>query len=177
VVILISVQDGQGTVLRSLDAVQDPDTQRWLVEVLSRLPQGRPDLTRRSGNWRISLNAAPDEVLEALAAFDGRTLEALREARTAKDPTEFQMIMERRRVEPLVQQVLMNGLVFEPTLWRMNIEVVHPDRISRYTLLAEKKLNSTKLHEWRPVGESEAQRTFTSSLSDLEAAEGGDVRP
>lgn len=167
VVVLISIKDGQGTVLRSLVEVADSEQRRWLVEVLSRLPANRPDLTRRSGSAQISLNAAPDEVLDALGAYDTRTVAGLREARArgVANSTEFQQALERHNVESMVIQTLTPRITFEPTLWRMNVEVIHPDRVNRYTLLAEKKANITKLQEWRPVGEGEAARLFGMELS------------
>jgi hypothetical protein len=167
VVVLISIKDGQGTVLRSLTEIGGSEQRRWLVEILSRLPANRPDLTRRSGGALISLNAAPDEVLDALAAYDTRTVVGLREARAkgVANTTEFQQALERHNVESMVIQTLTTRIAFEPTLWRMNVEVIHPDRVNRYTLLAEKKANLTKLQEWRPVGEGEAERLFGMGLS------------
>lgn len=167
IVILISVMDGQGTVLRSLANVTNQDHRRWLVEVLSRLPLNRPDLTRRSGPHQISLNAAPDEVLEALAGFDPKVSAGLRDARDrgASNVTDLQNALQRRNVEDLVTHALSQYVTFTPSLWRLNVEVVYPDHVNRYTLLAEKKANLTKLHEWRPVEESEAERLFGRSLT------------
>lgn len=167
VVILISIQDGQGTVLRSLASVTNDDIRRWLVEVLSRLPLNRPDLTRRSGSPQVSLHAASDEVLDAIAGFDNKLSVGLREARDrgAANPTELQAALQRHNVEDIVANTITQYLTFEPTLWRLNVEVVYLDHINRYTLLAEKRNNMTELHEWRPVSEAEAQELFGAVMT------------
>lgn len=172
VVVLISVQDGQGTVLRNLADVSNAEMRRWLVELLGRLPRDRPDLTRRSGPPHISLRHAPDEVLDALAAYDPRTSEALREARDrgVANPTELQMLLTRAGVETMLAQAVMKYITFEPSLWRLNVEVVYPDRVNRYTLLAEKRANISSLHEWRPVPDSEAERLFGPGITPVPAA-------
>lgn len=169
IVILITVQDGQGTVLRSLSNVGNAETRRWVVEVLSRLPLDRPDLTRRSGPPQVSLHAAPDEVLDALAGFDSRVLAGLREARDrrAANPTELQQALQKHNVEDLAAHALSQNITFEPSLWRLNVEVVYTDHVNRYTLLAEKRNNMTELHEWRPVPEAEAERLFGSSMTRI----------
>lgn len=167
IVILISVRDGQGTVLRSLASITNPDLRRWVVEVLSRLPPNRPDLTRRSGPALVSLHAASDEVLDAIAGFDTKLSAGLRDARDkgAENATELQASLQRHNVDDLAANAVTKYLSFEPSLWRLNVEVVYPDHINRYTLLAEKENNLTKLHEWRPVGDSEAESLFGQAMT------------
>jgi type II secretory pathway component PulK len=167
VVILISVRDGQGTVLRSLANVTNAETRRWLVEVLSRVPLERTDLTRRSGPPQISLHSASDEVLDAVAGFDDKVSAGLREARDkgASNPTELQQALQRRNVEDMVAHAVSQYVTFEPSLWRLNVEVVYPEHVNRYTLLAEKRNNLVTLHEWRPVGDSEAERLFGEAMT------------
>lgn len=174
-VILISVRDGQGTVLRSLANVVNDDLRRWLVEVLSRLPPNRPDLTRRSGAPQVSLRAASDEVIDAIAGFDNQVAVGLREARDrgAANATELQAALHRRNVDDAVANVVTQHVTFEPTLWRLNVEVVYPDHINRYTLLAEKRNNMTELHEWRPVGEAEAEALFGDVMTPTPGTETG----
>lgn len=163
IVVLVTVLDGQGAVLRSLEAVEDPKKRRWLAEVLSRIPLDHPELVRRTGPPQVSLRAAPNEVLEAIAAEDEDLLQALTEARDrkVKNATEFMVVTERRGVDGALAQELAKNLAFDPTLWRLNIEAVHPEKISRYTILAEKKGNTGDILEWRIVRDEEAQRTFT----------------
>lgn len=166
VVVLISVIDGQGTLLRNLENVEDEGTRRWTIEMLARLPEGRTDLTRRSGKWPISFNGAPEEIIFALAGSDPRLGQLLLNLRDQgiKDQVEFQMALERANIEPLVTQALLRNLTFTPSLWRLNVEVVHPDQLFRYTLLVEKINASTKIQEWRAVSDQEAQRLFTTTV-------------
>lgn len=158
VVLLFTIADGQGTALRSLAGIQNAATRRWLVGVLSRLPKDQPRFTRRSGPPQISLRSAPDEVLAAIAGENAELYSALVTARgrDVKSAEEIQQSLERSGVELGVAQMVGNYLVSEPSLWRLNVEAVHPDGIRRYTLLAEKQANLIRVHEWRPVGEAEA---------------------
>jgi hypothetical protein len=174
VVILITVMDGQGTVCRSVAQAPHPDTKRWMIEMLSRLPPDRPDLTRRSGPPQISLQAAPDEVIDALAGFDAKVAAGLRDARDrgVKNATELQTTLQKRNIEDMVAQTLSQHIAFEPSLWRLNVEVVHPEAVNRYTLLGEKRANIVGLYEWRPVTESEAERLF----SVFTPPDGGEAR-
>ncbi|MDX2115088.1 MAG: hypothetical protein SFZ24_05630 [Planctomycetota bacterium] len=166
VVVLISVLDGQGSVLRNLQGVTDENSRRWLIGMLARLPEGRPELTRSAGPLNISLRAASDEVIDAMAGFDPEVALALREARDrgVQNDVELQAILERANVEPNLAMTLQQFITFQPTIWRLNVEVVHPDRVNRYTILAEKRGNMSTLYEWRPVSDAEAQRTFFTDV-------------
>lgn len=174
-VVLISVKDGQGTMLRALGDITQPDTRRWIVEVLARMPLERADLTRRSGPPQVSLHAAPDEVLDAIAAYEPKASSALREARDRRIPnaTELQMALERRGIEGPIAGAIIPNFTFEPALWRLNVEVVYPDHVNRYTLLAEKSLNLQELHEWRPVSDAEAEQIFGRQLAAPNRGETG----
>lgn len=166
-VLRIYVTDGQGTVLRGLAAVPNRETRRWLAGVLARIPQDRSDLTRRSGPPQVSIRSAPDEVLLAIAGGNQELFAALVSARSkeVKNPVELLQALDRAGVDANVAQTLGRHLVVEPSLWRLNVEAVHPEGIRRYTLLAEKRQNVTQMHEWRAVGEAEAQNLFLTEES------------
>lgn len=161
-VLRIHVADGQGTVLRSLATITSPETRRWLAGVLSRIPQDSIGLTRRAGPPQVSIRSAPDEVLQAIAGGNPELFSALVAARSkeVKTPVELLQALDRAGVDANVAQTLSRHLVVEPTLWRLNVEAVHPEGIRRYTLLAEKRMNLTQMHEWRAVGEAEALTLF-----------------
>lgn len=163
-VILISVQDGQGSVLRTLGGITNNETRRWLAGVLQRLPQDQPDLTRRGGPHQISLPGAPDEVLRAVAGGNESLFDALAGARDEKLKNAADLLahLDQKGVEPAVAQTLSRHLVLEPTLWRLNVEAVHPDAVRRYTLLLETRNNVSIAHEWRTVSQTEAERLFDS---------------
>ncbi|MBL8744782.1 MAG: hypothetical protein JNK58_00340, partial [Phycisphaerae bacterium] len=91
----------------------------------------------------------------------------LRDARDkrAANPTELQASLQRYNVEDMAANAVTQYLTFEPSLWRLNVEVVYPDHVNRYTLLAEKRNNMTELHEWRPVGDAEAESLFGDAMT------------
>ncbi len=167
-VLRIYVTDGQGTVLRGLSTVPNLETRRWLAGVLARIPQDRTDLTRRSGPAQVSIRSAPDEVLLAIAGGNQELFSALVSARgkEVKNPVELLQVLDRAGVDANVGQTLSRHLVVEPTLWRLNVEAVHQEGIRRYTLLAEKRQNVTQMHEWRAVGEAEAQNLFMTEEAE-----------
>ena len=165
-VFLISVIDGQGTVLRDLSLVKDAAARDFLAQTLSRLPADRPELTRRAGPPTISLASASDEVLEAMAGDNNDLFNGLADARdkNAKNTTELMQALDRAGVDNQTAQEIAPRIAFQTTLWRLNVEAVHAETIRRYTLLSEKAGNISLVHEWRSVSNSEAAQVFQTEI-------------
>ncbi len=153
VVYKIYVYDGQGTALRSIDNVAGSEGRKWVVEMIKRLPPNRPDLTRRVGSHQISIRAAPPEVLLALAGGDSGLFKALAEAQEEKvaDLSELGRILDKNGIDAPAAQAVSRNLTFDPNLWRLEVEAVHPHRTRWYIMLAEKSGAVTKLHDWRAL--------------------------
>ncbi len=183
----IYVQDGQGTVLTNLLGQTGSVPQTWLVEMLSRIPQDRPDLTRSVGPWQVSLRSAPDEVIEAMAAGDPAVALALRSARDEEIANVSDLISEldKQQVNGLTAQAIARNLTFDPSLWRIDVEAERPPNpIRRYVLLVERARNVPRTLEWRVLERNEsmrgfgpgAERSITPSPSAIRGR-GGDTRP
>lgn len=158
----VYAQDGQGTLLTNLSGITGDVPQRWIIATLSRLPADRPDLTRDAGPWRISLPAAPDEILEAMSGGDAKIFQALKVARDeqVKTVSEFLSTLQSRGVEDLTAQTLSRYVVYSPELWRFDIEAVHPDRTERYVVFAFARGNNRKILAWRELRHEGEVRGF-----------------
>lgn len=176
----IYVQDGQGTVLNNLIGISGSVPQTWLVEMLSRLPPDRPDLTRAVGPWQLSLRAAPDEVLEAMAGGDPALAIALRQARDdeVSDASALIDVLQEGGADVLAAQAIARNVTFKPSLWRIDIEVERiPDPIRRYVLLVEKARNLPRTLEWRALDRGEAVVGFGPLGGKPESALRGPASP
>lgn len=159
----VYVQDGQGTVLDNLVGVTGSVPQAWLVEMLNRLPPDRPDLTRAVGPWQVSIRSAPDEVLEAMAGHDPGLADALKRARDENISDAATLISELQKngADPLAAQAIARNVSFQPTLWRIDVEVDQPpEPIRRYVMLVQKNRNIPKTLEWRALERGEEVMGF-----------------
>lgn len=178
----IYVQDGQGTVLSNLLNLTGSVPQTWLVEMLGRLPPDRPDLTRAVGPWQVSLRAAPDEVIEAMAAGDPAVALALRSARDEEvaNVSDLLAALDREQAPGLTAQAIARNLTFDPTLWRIDVEADRPPApLRRYVLLVERVRNVPRTLEWRVLERGETLQGFGPDAARRPArpASGGVDRP
>lgn len=175
---LVYVQDGQGAMLRNLSGIEGEVPRRWIIETLSRMPLDRPDLVRDAGPWRLSLHAAPDEVLEAMAAGDATITRALQRARDEriKDVSAFYSHMERFGVDTLASQALARYIVFTPELWRFDVEAVRTESITRYSVLVELRGNNRRQLAWTEVRDTSQIRGFGPEGGALSNRPVGDRR-
>ena len=176
----IYVQDGQGTVLNNLVGISGSVPQTWLIEMLSRLPRDRPDLTRAVGPWQLSIRTAPDEVLEAMAGGDPAMAIALKQARDEDiiDASALITALQDAGADVLAAQAIARNVTFKPSLWRIDIEVERtPDPIRRYVLLVEKARNIPRTLEWRVIDRGEAVLGFGPLGGKPENALRGPARP
>lgn len=155
--IRLYVQDGQGTVLRNLMEVDDAEGQRFLEATLSRLPPGRLDLTRLSGPWKVSLAAAPDEVLVAIAGDDPSLASALIAARDEEvgNTGEMLQMLDSHGVETVTAQAVSRNLDFEPFVWRIDVEVIDRRGDRYYSTMASRRGNLPRILEWHTLNRSD----------------------
>lgn len=176
----IYVQDGQGTVLNNLVGISGSVPQTWLVEMLSRLPPDRPDLTRAVGPWQLSIRSAPDEVLEAMSGGDPALAIALRKARDegVTDANALINMLQEAGADVLAAQAIARNISYKPSLWRIDIEVERPpEPVRRYVLLVEKARNLPRTLEWRAIDRGEAVLGFGPLGGKPESALRGPTRP
>lgn len=150
----IRVSDGQGTICARMDKAERIGMRDRLLEMLRRLPPQRPDLIRRSGPIKISFNGAPPEVIDALAGDDvemATAMHALR-ARGVADQAAFTTAMESAGLNTEDFAWALELLAFNPTLWRLEIEVFEgEDEPRQYTVLVERRVNLAYVYEWRAI--------------------------
>ena len=154
--IIITVRDGQGTILTRLDMAPTETHQEMLIEMVSRLPVNRPDLVRRSGPFAISLSAAPDEILDAIAGEDLVLSDALREMRDIPEPSraDYLQALTRAGIEAELAQHLMMMFATDTSrerLWRIEVEALDTMGPRRYDLLVSIDRNLPTIHEWRMI--------------------------
>lgn len=150
----VRVSDGQGTICARMDKAARMGMRDRLLEMLRRLPGDRPDLIRRSGPMQISFNGAPPEVIDALAGDDFEMANAMHElrGRGVADQAAFTSAMESAGLNTEDFAWALELLAFNPTLWRLEIEVLEgPDEPRRYTVLVERRVNIAYVYEWRSI--------------------------
>lgn len=149
-IIKMYVQDGQGTILRNTADLTEDNSLRFIRATLSRIPEDRLDLTRTAGPWKVSLRAAPDGVLMAMAGGDHDLYEGLREARDEEVPDSGQLIriLDRHGVETPAAQAVARNIIFQTSLWRIDLEVVRPNQTNYYTTTVLRLNNFPRILEW-----------------------------
>lgn len=149
-IINMYVQDGQGTILRNTSDLTHDEALRFIRATLARIPADRLDLTRAVGPWKVSLRAAPDDVLLAMAGGDRDLYNGLREARDEQVPDSGQLIriLDRKGVETPAAQAVARNFVFQSSLWRIDLEVVRPNQTNYYTATVLRRNNLPKILEW-----------------------------
>jgi hypothetical protein len=161
VVVLVRLRDGQGTIRCTIDPDDPPEVTQRLVEVLQWLPRDRPDLLRRYGAMQVSIAGAEPEVLKALARGNETILTALQriKERPTVERSNFFQELQRDGIEVEDVQALADMIVFDQNrLWRLDVEVIDPRNIRRYTGLVQTDRNIPQMLEWTQVlGEPEGE--------------------
>lgn len=150
-VINVYARDGQGTIPIHFLAQASEVERVFLMEVLEQLPPDRPDLVRRVGYKQISLRAAPDEVLMALARGRPEVAEVLISSREKGHADSAPVMQEAARlgVETADIQPVLRWLTFAPHLFQLDVEVTRQGKNRRYTVLALQEGNLPRMLEWR----------------------------
>jgi hypothetical protein len=161
----VYVRDGQGTLLANLTNATDLSQRELMITALSRLPENRPDLIRRSGPMEMSFYAMPHEVIEAISS-DPQVAEALKILQTDPEITRANI---SARVSDLggsmeAFQRIRQAITFTPELWGLDVVAFDPgadeaeDQYRLYTVLAQVRGPLPVIFEWRPVDRDEFQR-------------------
>ncbi|MCA9305365.1 MAG: hypothetical protein R3B46_04255 [Phycisphaerales bacterium] len=161
----VRVSDGQGTVCARMDKADRLGMRDRLLEILRRLPEGRPDLIRKSGPIQISFNGAASEVIDALAQDDVDMAGAMHRLRAAgvADREAFITAMESAGLNSEDYAWALDLLAFKPVLWRLRIDVFEGDDEPReYTVLVERRVNVAYVYEWRSI----PMETFVPAAGD-----------
>lgn len=135
--------------------------QGMLLDALRRIPPGRSDLIRAHGPVGISVEAAPIEVLEAIAGENGAVLELLMRLRDEPPEDERGLDTEISREmfeEENLPQKLDILLTAPTTLWRLDTEVRDRRGSRRYEILIELIGNRPKTHTCRLLSDAEIER-------------------
>ena len=161
----VFVRDGQGTLLANLANTTDLAQQEQMIEALTRMPEDRPELVRRSGPMQMSFYAMPPEVIQAIAP-DPNLAAALitlqddpeiNRANLSTKVLEFGAAMASfQQIRPLI--------TFTPEVWALDVVAFDPDspeaedQYRLYTVLAQVKGPLPVIYEWRPVSSEEFRR-------------------
>lgn len=141
--ISISMRDGQGTVLADFSGLKgdEPQTAQELYDRLLEIvgEVGMPEMTRTKGPVTLSVNGAPDEVIEAACVYitggdkadrlakellGSRAREPLTSAKMATIAGEFGLSPEERAK---LNQVLTD----KPVIWEMEVLEVAPATVTQ----------------------------------------------
>lgn len=157
ITIAYTLEDGQGTIrVMNPDDIPDSVTRHWMTTVLEYLPPDTFDrFTRRSGPMTISLRAAPDEVLTAVARGDEDLRDALIRARDSErieNQAELVEALQGYGVDANEAMQTARRFDFDPELWKVRIEAYHAERnfSAQYEILARVG-RQTFIHEWRQI--------------------------
>jgi len=161
----VFVRDGQGTLLANLANTTDLTQREQMITALSKLPDDRPELIRRSGPMEMSFYAMPHEVIEAIAPDENLAvvLKALQadpevtRANLSAKINEFGGSMSAfQQIRPII--------TFTPEVWALDVVAFDPnapeaeDLYRLYTVLAQVKGPLPVIYEWRPVSGDEFRR-------------------
>jgi hypothetical protein len=151
-VVTMSVADGQGAILSRVEDMPTAEIRGRIVRALRRLPPDRPELTRGMGPLKVSVRAASDEVLEALAGDDDVVARVLAEARRAVDEDDGDLVrrLNTAGLDQQQSQEIMALVTMSPTLWRLDVEVRDDVGSRRYEVLALTEGNIPFVLDSRP---------------------------
>ncbi len=161
----VYVRDGQGTLLANLANTKDIAQQELMINALSRLPEDRPDLVRRSGPLTMSFFAMPPEVIEAFVP-DSDLAQVLKILQTDPEVTRANINTKINELGGSIEQFnqIRNYLTFTPEVWGLDIVAFDPnaaeaeDLYRLYTVLAQVQGPLPVIYEWRPVSQDEFRR-------------------
>jgi len=161
----VYVRDGQGTLLANLTNAPDLAQRELMITALSKLPDDRPDLIRRSGPMEMSFYAMSHEVIEAISP-DPQIADALKILQTDPDITRANISAKVSELGGSMEafQRIRQTIIFSPELWGLDVVAFDPkaieaeDQYRLYTVLAQVRGPLPVIYEWRPVDRDEFQR-------------------
>jgi len=152
VALVIRVRDGQGTLRARLQPGDAPEVEEMLLDVLSWVPMDRRDLLRRSGPLAVSLRAAPNEVIAALARGNPDVEAVLRKLRDQENVHRgiFVEELQRAGVTPDEIRLLSELIAFEQTrLWKIEVEAVDARGSRTYSGLVQMDRTTVAWFDWK----------------------------
>lgn len=150
--LVIRIRDGQGTLRARLQPGDAPEVEEMLLDVLSWVPMDRRDLLRRSGPLGVSLRAAPNEVVAALARGDPDVEAVLRKLRDQESVHRGYFVEELQRAGVSADEIrLLSELIaFEQTrLWRIEVEAVDARGTRTYSGLVQMDRTTVAWFDWK----------------------------
>lgn len=161
----VFVRDGQGTLLANLANTDDVAQQELMITALTRLPENRPDLIRRSGPIQMSFYAMPHEVIEAISP-DEIIASGMIELQSDPEVTRANLSTKLLELgaEMAAFQQIRPMITLSPEVWGLDVVAFDPaaaeaeDQYRLYTVLAQVSGPLPVIYEWRPVGLEEFQR-------------------
>jgi hypothetical protein len=163
--ISVRIYDGQSTALASAANVTE-EFRDFYWDMLDALPLNRPDLFRSSGPEKISMNTAPDVIIEAL--FGDPLSDAAGRLNRIRRRGEIKMsdvveVLNDANATPEESRAITHILVESPTLLRLRVDVEDPVLPREYEMLVEHDEARPTMHAWREVfgveGDDDTQRT------------------
>lgn len=161
----VYVRDGQGTLLANLANTTDFAQREQMITALSRMPENRPELIRRSGPMEMSFFAMPHEVIDAISPEESLAA-ALKRLQADPEVTRANLsakISELGGSMAAFQQIR-PLITFTPEVWALDVVAFDPNAIEAedeyrlYTVLAQVKGPLPVIYEWRPVSREEFRR-------------------
>lgn len=165
---VVRVLDGQGLPVRNTAGI-DSEMQALYQDMLGRLA-GRPDLTRGTGPWQISIGGAPRPVLEAMVSQSGPEFadEVLRMRRVdgEVDRADFSRLVSTLAIDGEDRRFITRAVSFDSSLWRLVVETEDWAGKRRYDMLVERTPAQTTIHEWFEYAEADLNRFAESDDGD-----------
>jgi len=150
--LVIRIRDGQGTLRARLQPGDAPEVEEMLLDVLSWVPMDRRDLLRRTGPLAVSLRAAPNEVVAALARGNPDVEAVLRKLRDQESVHRGIFVEELQRAGVTAEEIkLLSELVaFEQTrLWRIEVDAVDVRGTRTYAGLVQMDRTTSTWFDWK----------------------------
>lgn len=152
--IWIELEDGQDRLLTRTEN-EDPVVKGFLLDAMTLIPPGASDQIRSVGPPQVSLEAADDMVLHAVAGNDPDGINLIKKllANPPTDDDKLELEINRANIGDELTNRLVQLLTVRPTLWRLMAEVRDREGSRRYEILIEFQGNQVKTHSCRILPE------------------------
>lgn len=149
--VAVYIEDGQDTALATAERVEG-ENQPFYEAMLARIPPDRGDLLRTAGPPQISLNNAPEELIEALFGPDLKQVarEVIRtRSRETIDRGVVIDALTSANASESAQRALTSLVALSPALWRLRIETDDGFEPREFEMLVEMTSGRPMMHAWR----------------------------
>lgn len=149
--VAVYIEDGQDTALASAARVEG-ENKPFYEAMLARIPPDRGELLRTAGPPEISLNNAPEELIEALFGPDlERVAREIIRAREREEIDRAFVIdaLTSAGASESAQRALTTLVALNPALWRLRIETDDGFEPRQFEMLVEMTSGRPMMHAWR----------------------------